>query len=725
MYKFLKKHLYLGIFALILASMPVFTYGMDTPVRLILDGNELYDLREPPVIVNDRILVPFRDVFERVGGIVGWHSVHRQVSLFYGDDVLVLTIDETNANLNGNFIQMHTSPIIYNGRAMVPLRFPAEVFGFDVHWDASKRAAILNSPGNGNSAIETTEPSYEYEQDESDKVDVPWKGTPDGETLPPPGATIVQGKNNPNLARNVSSSTIQTIPHPQTSITALQTPLETGTSAYVIVASSAISQVHYFLLPDNRLVLDIHNAVSLICGHFYAPANVPVSGVRASQFSQAPRVTRVVFDVVGAAEYSLSLSADRTFIAVSFAKNRISGVFTQSNTFSDSLFIQGDVFPAVSISTEGFPHFLTIDIASATMGAGSGAFSGGIFASHFTTGQRADGSSYVRVYISGAWPSFSIAHSYNTVEFMMHHGVLGIRYDSINRELLISRSFAMDINQVQHIDNYSQFRYTFVLPPAAEVLGRGEISVFDGFVNYVVLSRDTTGNMLLTLNNARVLTFSIHEETNYFVIRAHIPRDIFPFIVVIDPGHGGFDPGTAHHGVVEKEVVLSVSLKVVQLLDADPFITAYMTRREDTFVSLFNRAGFANYLGADLFVSVHANAAEKRRGVINPYVHGIETWYTISAREQAGNHSINSRQFAQIMQRHKIQSTGAHDRGLRHEPNLVVLRETNMPSVLLELGFITNSAEAALLANPAYQWQLAQAIYQGIVEAFAAHSPTR
>jgi N-acetylmuramoyl-L-alanine amidase len=751
----MKRFVKIFIACLFIFFSPLVVRGEN--VRLLIDGDELTNLPVPPILVNARTLVPFREVFEHVGGIVGWHGGHRQVTLFHGNDVLVMTIDSTHANLNGQAIQMQVPPIIHEGRTMVPLRFPAEIFGFEVDWDNEMRAAIVNSPGNGNnngngnasenentavdretllqisntsflgdsdvqqSPTPSPAPQYEEYDGDSDKIVPVW----DGNDLPPPGVTVSTGAGNANLARDISSSPVQTIPHPQTTVTSLLTPAQVGTAAYVIVASSAISEVHHFLLPDNRLVVDIHNANSNISGDFPVPDNVPVSGVRASQFSQTPRVTRVVFDVIGAAEYSISLSADRTLLTVSFSQNNITNILTQSDALSDSLFIQGDVLPSINISTEGFPHFLTINIDNASMETVTGLFENGVFASHFVTGQRNDGSAFIHVFVRGSWPSFSIAHSANSVAFMMHYGVSGVRYDSVNRELRISREFAMDIHQIPQINDYLRFRYTFVLPPAAEVLGRGEISVLDGFVNSVGLTHDAAGNVLLTFNTARVLTFSVHQDADYYIIRAHLPRDVSPFIVVIDPGHGGSDPGTIHNGVVEKELTLAVSQKIMQLLNADPFITAYMTRHDDVYVSLLGRAEFANNLGADMFVSIHANAAALNRTTINPYPHGIATWYTISPPEAAENHNLNSRQLAQIIQRHKINASNANDRGARHEPNFVVLRETNMPAVLLELGFLTNPAEAARLADSAYRWTLAHAIYQGIVEAFAAHPPTR
>ncbi|MCL2224518.1 MAG: N-acetylmuramoyl-L-alanine amidase family protein [Defluviitaleaceae bacterium] len=758
MRRIMGKFLFLSV--LLFIFVPSVAYAGAVPVRLVIDGAEVPYLSAPPIILNDRTLVPVREVFERVGGVVGWHAAHRQVSLFYGYNVLVLTIDELNANLNGNLIEMDIPAIIYNDRTMVPLRFPSEVFGFEVDWDDENRAAIVNSTGNGAAngvAQEADEPEVLYAfiefpefpdsanapliqdeldeqpqdnyppneseyEDNSNKEDLPWDGTV-GE-LPPPG-TVVTTDEDSALARDISTSAIQTISFPQTTITDLQTPLDTGTAAYVIRASSAISEVHHFLLPDNRLVVDIHNATALISGDFYAPGIVPVSGVRASQFSQTPQVTRVVFDVVGEAEYSISLSADRTLLTVSFSKNKISNVFAHSDAHSDTLVIQGDVLPSINISTEGFPHFITVNIDNARMDAVGGIFPNGMFASQFSTGERADGTAFIRVYVRGDWPSFSVASSANSVAFMLHRGVTGVRYDSVNRELRISRAFDMNIHELPRINDYLNFRYTFTLPHSADVLGRGDISILDGFINSVSIACNENGAVNLTFNTARVMSFSIHQDEYYYVIRAHLPREVSPFIVVIDPGHGGTDPGAIQNGVVEKDMVLDVSHKIMHFVDASPFITGYMTRRTDTFVSLLNRAEFANNLGADLFISVHANAAEIRRGVINPDVHGIETWYTVGELEAAANNTMDSRRLAEIVQANKIQATAANNRGVRNAPNFVVLRETQMPAVLLELGFLTNPAEAARLSDSAYQWLLAHAIYQSIVESFAAHPPRR
>jgi len=620
---------------------------------------------------------------------------------------------------------------------MIPLRFPAEAFGFFVDWDTVNRTAIIDTqvvapptqhdpppaqhdppPGQYDPPLaQDNPPSTQSNQPPANDT---YHGLDDSD-LPPPPAT---GGNLPTVpvsdrARNISSSAITTIPSSPTTITQIQTPASTG--AYVVMASSAISEVSYFILTDNRIVIDIHNATTSVSGDLAVDHSVPVSEARVAQFSSAPLITRLVFQAMPRAEFSLSLSGDRRALTVAFAGNNITDLTLQSDGNSDSLVIRGNIMPAVRICTAGFPNFLTVNIDNARMQANSQNIDSGVFVRNFVAGQRADGSAYIRVYVGDPWPTFTVTQSDNAVILRLHRGITGVRYDSARRELHICKStgFSVDIGQVQHIDEYLRLRYTLVLPHAASMLGRGEIGVMDGMIDSITLDTDPFGNARFIFNTQRVLAFSVHETADSYIIRAHLPRDVRPFIVVIDPGHGGWAPGTSHNGVVESELVLVIAHKVMQLLDDNAFISGYMTRWDNTGVFNQRRAEFANELGADLFVSIHANsAAELSPGVVNPEPNGVETWYNFGELEQSSSNRLTSRQLAEIMQRHLQSRTNAANRGLRYGAGLVVLRESSMPSALLEVGFLSNPAEAARLSTPAHQWQIAYAIYDGIVEVF-------
>ncbi len=172
-------------------------------------------------------------------------------------------------------------------------------------------------------------------------------------------------------------------------------------------------------------------------------------------------------------------------------------------------------------------------------------------------------------------------------------------------------------------------------------------------------------------------------------------------VVVLDAGHGGDDPGASYFGVLEKDVNLSVTDKVYELLQEEG-VTVYLSREEDIRVSLDERCDFANELGADLFVSMHSNAADKA-----PSAHGIETYYySEDARGEV---------LADFVQESVIESTKAKDRKTK-TANFYVCKYTDMPAVLVEMGFLTNESECQKLSSEDYQTKLAEGIVQGIME---------
>ena len=184
------------------------------------------------------------------------------------------------------------------------------------------------------------------------------------------------------------------------------------------------------------------------------------------------------------------------------------------------------------------------------------------------------------------------------------------------------------------------------------------------------------------------------------------PKDDGIFHVVIDPGHGGKDPGAVVGDIYEKDINLAIALMVRDKLAREEGIKVSMTRENDTFLSLTERADFANDLNADLYVSVHANALDDET------YSGIFTFYSTD--------KPSSKKPAEIIQRAVSKATGAIDRGIRTE-YFVVIRETEMPAVLIETGFMTCSEELALLIDPVYQAKVAEGIYDGVLAVISNH----
>ncbi|NJP08896.1 MAG: N-acetylmuramoyl-L-alanine amidase [Leptolyngbyaceae cyanobacterium RU_5_1] len=182
---------------------------------------------------------------------------------------------------------------------------------------------------------------------------------------------------------------------------------------------------------------------------------------------------------------------------------------------------------------------------------------------------------------------------------------------------------------------------------------------------------------------------------------AQIPRmpDGRP-VVIIDPGHGGPDPGAIGiSGLQEKGIVLDIGTRVAVLLQQQG-IQAFLTRNDDRDLGLEPRVQMAEQVNAAVFVSIHANAISLSR----PDVNGLETYYYQSGEE-----------LARMIHQSILQTTGVQDRRVR-TARFYVLRRTSMPSVLVEVGFVTGQDDAARLSNPSYRNQMAEAIARGILQ---------
>lgn len=174
------------------------------------------------------------------------------------------------------------------------------------------------------------------------------------------------------------------------------------------------------------------------------------------------------------------------------------------------------------------------------------------------------------------------------------------------------------------------------------------------------------------------------------------------FSVVIDPGHGGKDVGaTGASGLYEKDFTLNLSKKVYEILEQEEKIQVHMTREEDTFISTLDmyRPKFANELEADLFISIHGNTFE------DPNVSGTESYY----------YHEKFKAFAETIHKKVVGSTGFNDRGVRNK-DLFVVRYTDMPAVLLEIGYLTNPEEEEKMFTDEFQNSIANSISDGIKE---------
>lgn len=178
-------------------------------------------------------------------------------------------------------------------------------------------------------------------------------------------------------------------------------------------------------------------------------------------------------------------------------------------------------------------------------------------------------------------------------------------------------------------------------------------------------------------------------------------------MVMLDPGHGGRDPGTCYRSMKEKDMNLDIVLRLGSLLKNEGIATLY-TRKTDKFVSLDDRVYMANRDWPHFFISVHNNYLPG-----NSWHRGTETLYC----SPADTSGMNGKRLAQLLQQEVVAGVGTKNLGIFSRPDLAVLHRTKMPAAMVEVGYMSNCNDRGLLLTPKYRQKAADSIFRGIIRA--------
>jgi len=293
-------------------------------------------------------------------------------------------------------------------------------------------------------------------------------------------------------------------------------------------------------------------------------------------------------------------------------------------------------------------------------------------------------------------------------------------YYTSDRILRLRRDsqFPVSVYDMTRHDFYTVNRFEFRLPGRFnDWLGWGEYIIDDDFLYSVRVETGDNPHTSIIFEQKQVLAYNFWQDDEFIYIQPVHPRDRYDRIVVLDPGHGGRDPGAVGNGLRESDINLDISNRVINLIQQNGYIKVYATRTTDVHVGLSERPRWSNSIG-DIFVSIHQNAA----GAGNTRANGTETFYT--PRPQDSELGFSSRQMADIFQRNLIGDLGLTNRGVK-SARFVVLRYGIIPSILVEVGFVSNPGDAAQLATEEFRQRAAESLYRSILETFDNYTPRR
>lgn len=670
-------------------------------VNLKIDGKTVESKDVPPIIYplngEGRTLVPLRMIIEhledKLNANIEWDGAKWEVKIKTKEKEIVLKIDSPDAIVNGvkkrlpDDIPAKLLAIGDNGRTMVPIRFFAEEFGIDIDWDPVSITASLKTPEKP-------------------------------EKKPNPKPSIPQEDINTADVMDVRVKMNGSVPQIR------------------IKTSEKIDYKELKLREPERLVIDLNNAKFNLRNKNRLEANgildiktgsEAVKRIRASQFQMPTEekpddlfITRVVVELGNLTDYEIDFDDKTGEFVVDFT-NYIYNVKKENINIKEVVVIEGNIVDDYSIIRLNNPERIAVDIKGAvlhnriknrTINVDGRVVKSIRTCQHESGSEISDGKTVrividlcedidheeayievkdnkLKVHVEGK-PFKAMQYEetgWTTSKFMLK-GSRVTRY-SIERRLVPN---IIDIT-VPKTDIDLELMDLDIDDHIIKTINIDEDR--DNY-NIQLELQDSVENKLLSSERGRDLILELNNKDAKY-------REI---LVVIDPGHGGPDPGTVSPilNMKESEVVLDISIKLNWLLTEAGFRT-YVTRMDNLSnnfkLSLHDRVDAANVLDADLFVSVHANS------FTNNLIDGIETFYRPN--------DASSKRFAEMLQYGMVNDLNMTDRGAK-PANYYVLVHTTMPAALVETGFMSNPSDEAKLATDKYREQVAESIFKSIVK---------
>lgn len=271
----------------------------------------------------------------------------------------------------------------------------------------------------------------------------------------------------------------------------------------------------------------------------------------------------------------------------------------------------------------------------------------------------------------------------------------------------------MSVNtQKYYTGNYDETgkKYTMTFDSSSADIGTGIMNINDTYLNSVEITNDPiTNKTSMTFNAKTKLFYEVvtRNDAGNTAITFLKPAADNEKLVVIDPGHGGFESGAVSGSILEKNLNLDISLKLNSILKKNG-VKTYIIREDDSYVGIAERAFIANDLNATLFLCVHNNSTGSSTS------NGTMTLYYPDPRP---GWSLTGQQFANIIQGKLISSLKTKNLSIIKRPDLGVLRLTTMPAALAEVAFMSNKTDRNNLLSDAFRQKAAQALADAVMDA--------
>jgi len=717
-----------------------------------------------------------------------YNSKDKKITLKKGDRVLVMTIGSKTAYLNDKKIELENAPLLVTNHetgssyVMVPGRSTAASLGYDYVWDKAASTSRISSKASTDSSGGASSSNNSQGSDASNSNT---STNNPANTAGSSGSNLNQGSNNTggslsggnqngsNVAPELGDDGVYAGPSRLLYEWNANTLLYNSNGVRKIAGSMSyngiVGQVYYATYDSINRTANSDTFMfvsSLPFGDITSSSNAGVINISVKNFacvdqfyqlneSQSKMVNIItMYNNSGNNEaiiqlnvrtedyqYDISMTDDKQILFVTVYKNAISKAQLGLDDAGDCIVLDSLAPVRAELTDYEGQIIVKLPYVVNALGDFSSGIEGAKFIRHINV-SSADDATYILLTADPGYEYYFAEKDNKFILLLRPQGsILGqsdsnpddwtdlpdddyeepetVIKDKSSYEIVIPRPADVKRSMISDEDFYHDGYFVIRLKgDYTGFFGSNSIKQSSANIKEIKISLTNNGETEIRVYTTKLQGYRIATDSEAICVDMGEPREIYKNIVVLDPGHGGPANGAQYFGAKEKDINLTILYTIgKKYFNSDTSkLKVYYTRYRDVDMGLSERAAFTQKVGADLFVSLHMNAAAQS-------ARGTEVFYSVKSNSpnKAG---LNSQKLAEILNTRLCSILGTKNRGVKTENHTVTYKNT-VPAVLIELGFMSNEEDFALLTDEQFQDKAARTIYETLLEVFEKYPTGR